>query len=80
MLWGWLALIGVYSVSNITGSFLTASRWGWKLFPGLLVVFPCYHFGYGYGFLRGLWDFVLFRRKPPHTYTKLTRSSTNDAR
>jgi len=78
--WAWLALMGTYFLCNIAASFLTASRWEWKLFPTLLIVFPCYHFGYGYGFLRGLWDFVVFQRKPAHNYTELTRLSAGNSR
>ena len=50
------------------------------LLPALPLVFWCYHFGYGYGFLRGLWDFVLFRRRPGDTFTALTRVARDHAR
>ena len=33
-----------------------------------------YHFGYGFGFLRGIWDFVVLRRRPSRSYSKLTRT------
>jgi len=41
-------------------------------------VFACYHFAYGYGFLRGLWDFVVLRHGPRRTYTELTRTLLSD--
>lgn len=33
----------------------------------------CMHFGYGLGFARGLWDFVIVRRGPVAAATRLTR-------
>jgi GT2 family glycosyltransferase len=77
--WGWLGLIGVYSVCNVAASLLTAARQEWKLLPVLPLVFACYHFGYGCGFLRGIWDFVIVRRGPDRTYTELTRASTSQS-
>ena len=73
--WGWLGLIGMYAACSVVASFLTAARQGWALLPLLPLVFACYHFAYGYGFLRGVWDFVLLRRGPRHTYAELTRTS-----
>ena len=74
-----MALVGLYFVCNLTASILTAARHGWKLFPLLPVVFACYHFAYGYGFLGGIWDFVVLRRGPHRTYTTLTRSSADNS-
>jgi succinoglycan biosynthesis protein ExoA len=76
---GWIGLVSAYSACNITASFLTAARHGWKLLPLLPVVFACYHFAYGFGFLRGIWDFVILRRAPRPTYTTLTRSSAGNS-
>ena len=78
-LWCWLALLGAYTVSNTAASLLTAARTKWKLLPVLPLVFVCYHFAYGYGFLRGMWDFVLCRRGPTHTYSALTRVAASPA-
>jgi succinoglycan biosynthesis protein ExoA len=75
--WGWLGLVGIYGVCNLVASCLTAVRWEWKLFPLLPLVFACYHFAYGCGFLHGIWDFVILRRGPNRTYTNLTRSSVH---
>jgi succinoglycan biosynthesis protein ExoA len=72
--WGWLGIVGTYAMCNIAVSFLTAARQGWKLFPLLPLVFACYHLAYGYGFLQGVWDFIILRRGPASTYTKLTRT------
>jgi len=75
--WIWLALVGVYIFCNLIASFMTAAHEGKELFPLLPTVFACYHLGYGYGFLRGVWDFLILRRGPALTYTRLTRSSTD---
>jgi succinoglycan biosynthesis protein ExoA len=78
-LWSWIAITGLYLTSNLIASTLTAARTDWRLLPLLPWVFACYHFGYGYGFLRGVLDFVVFRREPSHVYTKLTRSSKHES-
>jgi succinoglycan biosynthesis protein ExoA len=70
----WLILAGTYSACNISASFVTAARRDWSLFPLLPIVFACYHFGYGYGFLRGICDFIVLRRGPSRVYAALTRS------
>jgi succinoglycan biosynthesis protein ExoA len=70
-LWGALGLL--YIVGNLAASVTTAGRHGWMLGPVLPVVFACYHLGYGYGFLRGLWDFILWRRPPARAMVALTR-------
>jgi glycosyltransferase involved in cell wall biosynthesis len=66
-------LFGFYSILVIGASVLTAAREGWKLLPVLPLVFGCYHFGYGYGFLRGVWDFVIRGRRPKKSFAQLTR-------
>jgi succinoglycan biosynthesis protein ExoA len=76
VIWSWLGLLGIYFGCNALASFRTAIRHGWELLLLLPVVFACYHLGYGYGFLRGICDFVILQRGPADTYNKLTRSST----
>lgn len=73
---GLLVLVTGYFVGLLTASGVTAAAHGWKLFPVLPLVLACYHFAYGYGFLRGLSDFVIFRRAPDRAYANLTRKST----
>ncbi len=77
--WGWLGLVGTYTIVNQTVSVLTLVRNGWKILPILPIVFGCFHFAYGWGFLHGIWDFVILRRFGGTTYTKLTRG-INDSR
>jgi GT2 family glycosyltransferase len=74
MVWAWLALVGTYSACSVATSCRIAARHGWKLVLILPLVFACYHLAYGYGFLRGLWDFVIWRRGVHRTYTQLTRA------
>jgi glycosyltransferase involved in cell wall biosynthesis len=46
---------------------------GWRETAGVAWAFFCMHAGYGLGFGRALWDFVLLRRGPRDAATTLTR-------
>lgn len=74
-LWIWLILLGSYLLANFGAAVFTAARSGWRFLPALPLVFACYHFGYGIGFLRGLIGFVLLRRAPSAAFTRLTRAA-----
>jgi succinoglycan biosynthesis protein ExoA len=76
-LWSAFGLAGAYLTANLLASVITAARKDWRLFPLLPIVFACYHLGYGYGFLRGVVDFVVFRRQPREVYTRLNRVSVS---
>jgi len=67
------AVILPYVLALVVASIVTAARTRWKLLPLLPAVFVCYHFGYGYGFLRGIWDFGTGRRRPQAAFETLTR-------
>lgn len=71
-------LMSVYFLAALAGSFLTAARSGWRLLPPLPVVFFCYHFSYGLGFLLGFLDFVIGRKGPSRWAGSLTRGGTAD--
>jgi succinoglycan biosynthesis protein ExoA len=75
--WIWLGLVGMYVACNIIASLVTGARKGYKFFPLVVVVFACMHIAYGYGFLRGICDFIILRRKPHPKYSVLTRTSTD---
>jgi hypothetical protein len=63
-----------YLVFSIVASVLISGKSGWDLFPVLPLVFACFHFGYGYGFMRGVWDSLLLRRGPGRAFTRSTRA------
>ncbi|MBL9168113.1 MAG: glycosyltransferase family 2 protein [Verrucomicrobiales bacterium] len=69
-------LLSVYFLAALAGSFLTAARSGWRLLPPLPVVFFCYHFSYGLGFLLGFLDFVIGKKGPSRWAGALTRGGT----
>lgn len=74
--WTWAGLVTAYIVCDIGASLSVAVRKGFRFFPLLPFIFPCFHIGYGYGFLRGICDFIVLRRKPGQRFTLLTRAST----
>jgi glycosyltransferase involved in cell wall biosynthesis len=74
MAWGLLAsALGAYVLAILAASLWTAARTNWTFLPALPLVFPCYHFGYGYGFLRGLLDFAVFRGGRGANFETLSR-------
>jgi len=68
-----LFALGSYGLGILAASICTASSTEWRLLPLLPLVFPCYHFGYGYGFCRGIWDFIIRQKPPAEQFRKLTR-------
>ncbi len=74
--WLLLFLAGLYAGSLAVASLLTARRAEWRLLPALPLVFVCYHFGYGWGFLRGVLDFVILKGRPAAACTRLTRNGS----
>ena len=66
-------LAGVYFLAVLVASLVTAWRSEKKLLPVLPIVFCCFHLGYGYGFLRGFLDFVVFQKAPATRFVQLTR-------
>jgi len=58
--WGWIVLagmVGIYTLANLTASFLIARREGWRYFWLLPLAFATIHLAYGLGFLVGLFKF-----------------------
>jgi succinoglycan biosynthesis protein ExoA len=72
-LWLLIWVVGTYALATTVASVEAAWRSELKLLPVLPVVFACYHFGYGYGFLHGVWDFVVCRRSAKPAFAALTR-------
>ena len=65
------AEVCIYALAALVASVAAVTKGGWRLLPVLPAVFACYHFAYGLGFLAGVWDFVVLRRRG--RFTKLTR-------
>jgi hypothetical protein len=68
-----VGILPLYGLGVLMASIATAARSEWKLLPVLPLVFGCYHFGYGWGFLRGIIDFMLLKRGPRDSFARLTR-------
>lgn len=68
------SLLMLYLVANLAVSLLTClPKRRLKYAPAMPLVFMSFHFGYGYGFLRGMIDFWLLRRGGSTAFTMLTR-------
>jgi succinoglycan biosynthesis protein ExoA len=72
-LWVLAGLAAVYLAANFAAAVVIAARNRWTLLPVLPVVMACFHFGYGYGFLRGILDFVILNNAPEAKFVQLTR-------
>jgi hypothetical protein len=73
LVWPLPTLVMLYGACLLVASVLTAGKNGWKLLPVLPVVFAGFHFGYGCGFLLGIWDFMIRRRGPRAAFQMLCR-------
>jgi succinoglycan biosynthesis protein ExoA len=76
---GAIGLAALYITAVLLASVITACRTEWKLFPVLPLIFSCFQIGYGYGFLRGVVDFVLFQKAPGTKFVQLTRRQRRPA-
>jgi glycosyltransferase involved in cell wall biosynthesis len=73
-IYGAAGLAALYSTFILLVSVLTAFQTELKLLPLLPIAFVCFQLGYGYGFLRGLIDFVIFHNAPDTRFVQLTRA------
>jgi glycosyltransferase involved in cell wall biosynthesis len=70
----WLLAVGSYITANLLASLWTCRRAAhWRFLPIIPLVFGAYQIGYGYGFLRGVVDFVWLRRGASAEFKALTR-------
>ncbi|MCE5262696.1 MAG: glycosyltransferase family 2 protein [Deltaproteobacteria bacterium] len=68
------ALLVLYAAANLAASCAASLRARQlRLLPVLPAVFAAFHFGYGWGFLRGFVDFVLLRRQGRRQFSQVTR-------
>jgi len=70
-LWVFLFILGSYALANLSVSASLAAKRGWKYFLVLPVVFATLHFGYGIGYLKGIWDFVIRKRHLSQKFSDL---------
>lgn len=67
-------LLILYVAANISASVTTCRRRSdWKYLPVMPGVFAAYHFGYGLGFLLGVIDFCLLKKRGRKAFTALSR-------
>jgi succinoglycan biosynthesis protein ExoA len=67
---------GLYIAANLAATLVTCrGRKNIRYLPLTPLIFAVYHFGYGYGFLRGLIDFVLLKRGASRDFLRLTRTN-----
>lgn len=69
------ALMASYAAASLVAGAAAAAKRGWRLLPGIVVATACFHFGYGLGFLAGVW--AAWRPNQggaaPEALTRLTR-------
>jgi succinoglycan biosynthesis protein ExoA len=73
LFWAVAGLALLYAMAALALSIVIAARTKWVLLPALPGVVWCFHFGYGYGFLRGIFDFVVLHNAPQTQFVQLTR-------
>jgi hypothetical protein len=76
-LWVAIGLAVLYVAATLAAAAVIATRTNWTLLPILPVVVSCFHLGYGYGFLRGILDFVVLKNAPEAKFVQLTRERTS---
>jgi glycosyltransferase involved in cell wall biosynthesis len=69
------ALLAAYGCASVVAAMAISSTGRhWKLAIVLPLVFATYHFGFGFGFLSGIWDFMILRKHTSRRFRRLTRS------
>ena len=68
------ALLAAYGAGSATvAAQLCRASGRWDLLTRLPPIFAAFHFGFGYGYLRGLLDFFVLRRQSGQRFAQLTR-------
>ena len=63
-LWLFIFIIGLYTIVNFSFSLIISiKKKELKLLPPLVVSFITLHFSYGLGYLKGIWDFIIFKKQ-----------------
>ena len=61
-----LFISGLYISANILFSLIISIKNDIKLFPFLIISFFTLHFSYGFGYIKGLWDFFVLKKHAKH--------------
>lgn len=70
-----ILMIGTYLIFNLIATLSICKKpQNWKYIPIIPFVLAAFHLGYGYGFLRGLLDFIVFKKLNIAKFSQLTRS------
>jgi glycosyltransferase involved in cell wall biosynthesis len=74
---GLLGLLSLYAVMSVVfGLKLCRKSSRLRYLPVMPFVFATYHFGFGYGFLQGIADFIILRKAGSSRFAALTRTAT----
>jgi succinoglycan biosynthesis protein ExoA len=72
--WLW-SLLAVYGLVSIGSSVAVCRRKNSvRLLPVMPLIFMTYHFGYGYGYVRGLINFLSAGHRTPANFSQITRT------
>lgn len=76
----WFTTAGVaadilYAAAVLAASGVVAKKTDWRLFPVLPLVFICFHFGYGLGFMSGIWHFSTAARRDRFNRSAVTEQT-----
>lgn len=61
-LWLFLFVLGSYIIANLGFSLKISFKREFRCFLVLPLVFATIHFGWGIGYLKGVWDFIIFKK------------------
>jgi len=63
-----------YLLVNLVATTITChKRSDWRYIPLMPIVFFIYHFSYGYGFIRGVIDFLILKKSSGRGFTQISR-------
>lgn len=68
-----VAIVSIYACFVALGTIVIGIRGSAALAAFIPIVLPCYHLGYGYGFLRGVWAYTVGRVEVTDGFRQLTR-------
>lgn len=69
----WVAMVGLYGLASCATAAIAGFRGAGAACFGMPLAFAHYHFGYGCGFLYGLWDVWFRRGTARESFGRLTR-------